>query len=241
MRRHKYSAALGLLILSLCAFAKDKKKVPLPEDILHAHTALVIVDPTAGVDAADPNANRLARTEVEQALMKWGRLMPVNEGFTADIIIMVRKGNGKVVQPTIGGTPVNGTPPFSVGSTSTPDESTTHAAGRWGHSGVENDPSNAGTQPATSSTPDRGWPHAGYVCGLSRRHQRRSVLVAARCSGGLALYREERTRFAFRSRRRSVSQSHCGLREAARRQSLEHCQPGVHPQKLSRVSSKNTL
>ncbi len=149
MRRHKYSAALGLLILSLCAFAKDKKKVPLPEDILHAHTALVIVDPTAGVDAADPNANRLARTEVEQALMKWGRLMPVNEGFTADIIIMVRKGNGKVVQPTIGGTPVNGTPPFSVGSTSTPDESTTHAAGRWGHSGVENDPSNAGTQPGT--------------------------------------------------------------------------------------------
>ena len=149
MRRHKYSAALGLLILSLCAFAKDKKKVPLPEDILHAHTALVIVDPTAGVDAADPNANRLARTDVEQALMKWGRLMPVNEGFTADIIIMVRKGNGKVVQPTIGGTPVNGTPPFSVGSTSTPDESTTHAAGRWGHSGVENDPSNAGTQPGT--------------------------------------------------------------------------------------------
>ncbi len=149
MKYHRYGAAFGLLLLSLCAFAKEKKKVPLPEDILQAHTALVIVDPTAGVDAADPNANRLARTDVEQALMKWGRLMPVTEGFTADIIIVVRKGNGKMVQPTIGGTPVNGTPPVSIGSTSTPDESTTHAAARWGHSGIPNDPSNAGTQPAT--------------------------------------------------------------------------------------------
>jgi hypothetical protein len=30
--------------------AKDKKKAPLPEDVLKAHTVWVIVDPTAGVD-----------------------------------------------------------------------------------------------------------------------------------------------------------------------------------------------
>ena len=149
MRHRRYAAALGLFIFSLCAFAKDKKKVVLPEDVLQARNVLVIVDPTAGVDAADPNANRLARADVEQALIKWGRLMPVTEGFTADLIIMVRKGNGKMVQPTIGGTPVNGTPPVSIGSNSTPDESTTHAAGRWGHSGIPNDPSNAAGQPAT--------------------------------------------------------------------------------------------
>jgi hypothetical protein len=149
MRHRRYAAALGLLFCSLLALAKDKKKAPLPEDVLRAHTVLVIVDPTAGVDAQDPNANRLARTDVEQALMKWGRFTTVQEGFTADLIIMVRKGNGKIVQPTIGGTPVNGTPPVSIGSTSTPDESTTHAAGRWGHSGIGGDPSNAGTQPAT--------------------------------------------------------------------------------------------
>lgn len=149
MTHRRYVVALGLLIFSLCAFAKDKKKVVLPEDVLRARNVLVIVDPTAGVDAADPNANRLARADVEQALIKWGRLMPVTEGFTADLIIMVRKGNGKMVQPTIGGTPVNGTPPVSIGSTTTPDESTTHAAGRWGHSGLGGDPSNAGTQPAT--------------------------------------------------------------------------------------------
>jgi len=149
MRYLRYAAAFGLLIFSVCALAKDKKKVLLPEDILQAHTALVVVDPSAGVDVQDPNANRLARTAVEQALIKWGRLMPVTDGYTADIIIMVRKGNGRVAQSTIGGTPVNGTPPVTIGSTSTADQSTTHAAGRWGNSGIPGDPSNAGTSPST--------------------------------------------------------------------------------------------
>ena len=138
-----------LLVCSQLAIAKDKKKAVLPEDILQAKTVLVMVDPDAGVDAADPNANRLARTNVEQALDKWGRFRLVQDGYTADLIFVVRKGNGKAAQGTIGGTPVNGTPPVSVGSTTTPDSSTTHAAGRWGGSGVPNDPSSAGTQPST--------------------------------------------------------------------------------------------
>lgn len=149
MMRSQTLATFALLVFSLGAFAKDKKKVVLPEDVLKARNVLVIVDPTAGVDATDPNANRIARVDVEQALIKWGRFMPVTEGFTADLIIVVRKGNGKMIQPTVGGTPVNGTPPVSIGSTSTPDESTTHAAARWGQSGVPNDPSNVGTQAAT--------------------------------------------------------------------------------------------
>jgi len=144
------SVAVSILLLC-CAAAdgKDKKKALLPADVLQAHTVLVVVDPNAGVDVRDPNVNRLARTDVEQALMKWGRFMPVTESFTADLIIMVRKGNGKVVQPTIGGTPVSGNPPVSVGSTTTPNATTTRAAGRWGNSGIPNDPSNAGNQPAT--------------------------------------------------------------------------------------------
>jgi hypothetical protein len=149
MPRRTVLAALALLVLPLTAAAKDKKKVLLPEDILQAHTALVVVDPSAGVDVQDPNANRLARTAVEQALIKWGRLMPVNDGYTADIIIMVRKGNGRVAQSTIGGTPVNGTPPATIGSSTTADQSTTHASGRWGNSGIPGDPSNAGTSPST--------------------------------------------------------------------------------------------
>jgi hypothetical protein len=131
MRHGRYAAVFGLLTLSLCAFAKDKKTVPLPADVLKAHTVLVIVDPSAGVDVQDPNANRLARVAVEQALEKWGRFTPVEEGYTADLIIMVRKSNGKIVQPTIGGTSANGIPPVNVGSTTDPNQTTTRVGGRW--------------------------------------------------------------------------------------------------------------
>jgi hypothetical protein len=145
------SVVIACSAIMCCTFApaKDKKKVLLPADVLQARTVLVVVDPTAGVDMQDPNANRLARVEVEQALDKWGRFTLVQEGFTADLIIMVRKGNGRVVQPTIGGTPGNGIPPGSVGSTTSPSQTTTQAGVRWGTSGIPNDPSSAGTQPAT--------------------------------------------------------------------------------------------
>jgi hypothetical protein len=104
--------AAVLLLPCLVAAGKDKKKGILPQDILEAHTAWVIVDPDAGVDIQDPNANNNARRNVENALVKWGRLSPVTDPNMADIIIVVRKGNDKIVQPTIGGTPVNGPPPM---------------------------------------------------------------------------------------------------------------------------------
>jgi hypothetical protein len=135
---------LALAVIILCcalAAAKNKKKDLLPADILRARTVLVIVDPDAGVDAADPNANRLAREDVVQALDRWGRFAPVQEGFTADLVIMVRKGNGKVIQPTIGGTPINGVPPMGGGTTNSPGETTTRGGGRWGTPGMPNDPS----------------------------------------------------------------------------------------------------
>ena len=103
---------LPVLFLScLVAVGKGKKKVPLPVDILQAHTAWVIVDPHAGVDVQDPNADRIARQNVENALAKWGRLQPVTDPSQADLIITVRKSNGKLVQPTIAGTPINSPPP----------------------------------------------------------------------------------------------------------------------------------
>jgi hypothetical protein len=98
-----------MLLCCLVATAKGKKKVLLPEDVLRAQTVLVMVDPDAGVDAQDPNANRAARENVEMALAKWGRLRPLPGGSNADLIIVIRKGNGKAVQPTIGGTPANET------------------------------------------------------------------------------------------------------------------------------------
>ncbi len=140
---------LAVTAIILCsALASAKKKAILPADVLRARTVLVIVDPTAGVDARDPNANRAARTDVEKALDQWGRFTLVQEGFTADLVITVRKGNGKLIQRTIGGTPINGTPPVSGGTTSTPTQITTRGAVRLGP-GSANDPSNAGTQPST--------------------------------------------------------------------------------------------
>jgi hypothetical protein len=148
MPLRKLLAVTPIILCTALAPAKDKKKALLPADVLQARTVLVIVDPSAGVDARDPNANRVARANVERALDQWGRFTPVQEGFTADLVIMVRKGNGNLVQPTIGGTPINRTPPVSGDSTSTPTQSTTRAGVRWG-TGLPNDPSNAGNQPST--------------------------------------------------------------------------------------------
>src|ERR1700685_2841025 len=146
MPLRKFLAVTAIVLCS--ALASAKKKAILPADVLRARTVLVIVDPTAGVDVSDPNANRAARADVEKALDQWGRFTLVQEGFTADLVITVRKGNGKFVQQTIGGTPINGTPPVSGDSTSPPTQSTTRAGVRWG-SGLPNDPSNAGNQPST--------------------------------------------------------------------------------------------
>jgi hypothetical protein len=117
-----------LFLFCLVAVAKDKKKVPLPADILQAHKVWVIVDPAAGVDVKDPNANVIARQDVENALRKWGRLDPVADVSTAELIITVRKGNGKLVQPTIAGTPINAPPPVIM----QPSDSGINAAGRVG-------------------------------------------------------------------------------------------------------------
>ena len=148
MLLRKLLAVTTILLCSALAPAKDKKKTILPADVLRARTVLVIIDPSAGVDARDPNANRAARADVEKALDQWGRFTLVQEGVTADLVITVRKGNGKLIQPTIGGTPINGTPPVSGDTTSTPTQATTRAGVGWGRR-LPNDPSNAGTQPST--------------------------------------------------------------------------------------------
>jgi hypothetical protein len=146
MPLRKFLAVTAIILCS--ALASAKKKAVLPADVLRARTVLVIVDPTAGVDVRDPNANRVARADVEKAMEQWGRFTLVQEGSTADLVITVRKGNGKLIQPTIGGTPINGTPPVSGDSTGSPTQSTTRGGVRWGTVNP-NDPSGAGTRPST--------------------------------------------------------------------------------------------
>jgi hypothetical protein len=140
-------AVTGIILCSTLAFAKEKKKSLLPADVLKARTVLVVIDPSAGLDVTDPNANRNARSDVERAFNQWGRFTLVQEGFTADLVVVVRKGNGKLVQPTIGGTPVNGTPPVGGGTTTSASEASARGGIRWGQN--PNDPASAGTRPST--------------------------------------------------------------------------------------------
>jgi hypothetical protein len=108
---HRRSLTISVLLMScLVATAKDKKKGLLPPDVLRAHTVLVLVDPSAGTDLQNPNANRTAQEYVEKALMEWGRFSLALDAQTADLIITVRKGSGKIAQPTLGGIPNNNRP-----------------------------------------------------------------------------------------------------------------------------------
>ncbi len=93
--------AVGIL-LSVSGFAKDKKKNILPAYVLTARTVTVIIDPTAGISVEDPRANEIAQQDVEAAVLNWGRFTPVMNGQGADLIIVVRKGHGRLVEPTIG-------------------------------------------------------------------------------------------------------------------------------------------
>ena len=97
-------------LLAFPASAKDKKKSSLPEYVLRATTVLVVVSPEAGEPLNEPRANATARDSVERALMQWGRLRPVMDGAESDLVIAVRTGSGRMVQPTVRGGPVDQRP-----------------------------------------------------------------------------------------------------------------------------------
>jgi hypothetical protein len=101
---------LVIVLVASVAVASGKKKDLLPAYVLKARTVLVIIDPDAGISMTAPQENKTAQDDVEKALMKWGRFAPVVAGMPADLVITVRKGSGKLVQPTIGGEPSNDRP-----------------------------------------------------------------------------------------------------------------------------------
>jgi hypothetical protein len=106
------SMALSFVFFfALLAPANTKKKEVLPAAVLEAQTVVVLVDPEAGTSTSAPLANRTAQEDVEKALANWGRLkLMLIGGTTADLVITVRKGNGKAIQPTINGEPTNDRP-----------------------------------------------------------------------------------------------------------------------------------
>lgn len=105
------TARLALLALSLLlvipASAKEKKKPTLPEDILRAQTVRVMIDPDAGEPLDQPQANAIARDNVEKALLEWGRFRLVMDGEVSDLVIAIRTGNGRSLRPTMKGGPID--------------------------------------------------------------------------------------------------------------------------------------
>ncbi len=93
-------AIAACLLLPATGFAKDKKPI-LPAYVLTARTITVIIDPSAGISVDDPRANEIARKDVETALLNWGRFDVRPDGQGTDLVIVVRKGNGRAVEPTI--------------------------------------------------------------------------------------------------------------------------------------------
>ena len=143
MLRRAYAAAMvaGLLLPSL-ALAKDKEKYTLPTYVLQARTVVVLIDPNAGVSLDDPRANEVAQRDVETALLNWGRYQTVLVGHSADLVIVIRRGTGKMasgsihdprqgqrpgaIDPTDTGVAVgvqHGPPPPYAGETPMPDAS----------------------------------------------------------------------------------------------------------------------
>jgi hypothetical protein len=108
----RLSLLLSLILLLAClAPANNKKKDSLPAEVLDARTVVVLVDPDAGMSTSAPLANKTAQEDVEKALANWGRLrLVLIGGNNADLVITVRRGNGKIVQPTVSGVPTNDRP-----------------------------------------------------------------------------------------------------------------------------------
>jgi hypothetical protein len=99
--RRRLSTLIAVCLLATLGFAKDKKKNTLPTSVLRAQTVAVIIDPTAGFTIDDPRANEVARQDVESALLSWGRYNPILQTNDADLIVVVRTGNGRMVNDTI--------------------------------------------------------------------------------------------------------------------------------------------
>jgi hypothetical protein len=94
------SALFAVSLLVTLGFAKDKKNA-VPAYVLSAKTVAVIIDPSAGISIDDPRANQDAQKDVEAALLSWGRFEPVMSMETADLIIVLRKGSGRMMNDTM--------------------------------------------------------------------------------------------------------------------------------------------
>lgn len=137
------------LLLASSGFAKDKKRI-LPAYVLNAHSVAVIIDPDAGLSVEDPQANTVAQKDVERALVAWGRFEPMPSTRAADLIIVVRKGSGRIVNQTVTDTRQNRRP----GDIDATDSTVTLGAQHGQQPGLSGDASS--TQTASHSQTELG-------------------------------------------------------------------------------------
>jgi hypothetical protein len=134
------------LLLTAPVFAKDKKPI-LPPYVLTARTVTVIIDPEAGMSVDDPRANEIARKDVETALVNWGRFDVRMDGQGTDLVIVIRKGHGRTVEPTISNprqnNPAGSVDPYDSGigvgaqHGRAPDSAAPSSAGQTPHPQIE--------------------------------------------------------------------------------------------------------
>lgn len=139
MRLTSLLAVGAAIALAGFLFANDKKKPVLPATILNARTVAVVVDPDAGVSTDEPLANKTAVDDVEKAFAKWGRFRPIFQGMSPDLVVVIRKGNGKIAQPTVQGGPSPNDRPVII----QPNDSGIRIGGQKGRP-----PGDAGNDPA---------------------------------------------------------------------------------------------
>lgn len=118
-----------LLLIALIVPSVDakSKKQTIPDFVLKAQTARVIIDPDAGEPLDRPQANATARDNVEKALMDWARFRLVMDGNPSDLIIVVRTGSGRAVNPTVTGGPID-----QRGGVAQGTDSSVRIGGGWG-------------------------------------------------------------------------------------------------------------
>lgn len=102
-RKRQTMVLVAILLMAGAGSARDKSKGNLPANVLQARTVSILIDPQAGIDVRDPQANRTAQRNVEAAFLNWGRIQPTIVSNDADLLIVVRKESGRIANATIAG------------------------------------------------------------------------------------------------------------------------------------------
>ena len=159
--------AMTLLIAST-RIREGQETTSCLSTVLHARTVAVLVDPDAGVSIDDPRANQVAQKDVETALLNWGRYEPLLDAQTADLIIVVRKGHGHLVDDTISDPRQNNRP-----GVINPTDNGAAIGAQHGPQGSPSDASSSGLTSPGSPHPQTeiGDPDDSFRCLSGRRAQ----------------------------------------------------------------------